>query len=61
MDGENKMVSLAEYGRIARKVMPSILQVLLQQNKLDHNRLDDIDYVWSVVMSNLDLDFCSSP
>jgi len=41
--------------KVVYGVMPGIIESLLLSNELDKTRVDDIEYVWSVVIENLDL------
>jgi len=41
--------------RVSKRVMPDILYALLAEEKIDKDRVGDRDYVWSVIMENLDI------
>jgi hypothetical protein len=41
--------------RLVYHVMPDLVEWLLLSNKLDKSRVDDLDYVWSVIDEHLDL------
>jgi hypothetical protein len=41
--------------QLAESMLPFILSELFLQGKIDENRIDDLKYVWSVVMQNIDI------
>jgi len=40
---------------IAEEILPHILEALLLEERIDENRINDLKYVWSVVMENRDV------